>query len=102
METLSSTVRADGKYARIKLPLWPCPVRQLTPQEQHRVALVKVIWSHGQRLEQLLSSQNPFLTTISALPVPSLKLMHRLPQKMTPASILPLYIVLFEDFKHLL
>lgn len=87
---------------RIKMPLWPCPVQQLTPQDQHRVARVKVIWSPGQRLEQLLSSQNLFLATISAFPVPSLTLMHRLPQKMTPASILPPYIVLFEKFKHLL
>lgn len=73
---------------RIKMPLWPCLVQQLTPLDQHRVARVKVIWSPGQRLEQLLSSQNPFLTTISALPVPSLTL--------------TLYVVLFEDFEHLL
>lgn len=86
---------------RIKMPLWPCPVQHLTPLDQHRVARVKVIWSPGQRLEQLLASQNLFLTTISALPVPSLTLMHRLPQKMTPASILPLFVVLFENWKQM-
>lgn len=87
---------------RIKMPLWQCPGQQLTPLDQHRVACVKVIWSPRQRLEQLLSSQNPFLTSVSALSVPSLTLMHRLPQKITPASIPPLFVVLFEDFRHLL
>lgn len=82
------------------MPLWPCVVQLLTPLDQHWVAHVKVIWSLGQRLKQLLAGQNPFLTTISTLPVPSLTLMHRLPQKMSPASHTP--VVLFEDFKHLL
>lgn len=60
------------------------------------------MWRWSGALDRDLNSSSLARTLFWQLPVPSLTLMHRLPQKMTPASILPLLVVLFEDFKHLL